>query len=81
MSLPDATGGGAKPKTTKPTSLFKTLDLAALNFHPAESPTNTARDQGKAGSPGNKLMLAAVSSSLSLPGFYWSGPHHLVQLV
>ena len=41
-------------------SLFKTLDPAALNFLPGESPTATARDQGNASIPGNKFMLGAA---------------------
>ncbi len=74
MSLPDTAAAGATPKITKPPTLFKTLDPAALNFHPAESPAANARDQGNTGLPGNEIMLAAISSSLSLPGFWLEGP-------
>ena len=42
MSQTDAAGNGATPKTTKPPSLFKTLDPAALNFRPSESSNNPA---------------------------------------
>ena len=74
MSQSDAATGGAMLKTTRPTSLFKNLDLAALNFRLAESPHNTARDQGNINNPGNEFMLAAVSSNLSLPGFWLERP-------
>ena len=46
MSQSDAAGNGATPKTTKPPTLFKTLDPAALNFQPSESSNNPARGQG-----------------------------------
>ena len=70
MSLPDAAGGGATPKTTKPPTLFKTLDLAALNLRLSESSINPARGQGNNDNTGKEFMLAAVSSSLSLPSFW-----------
>ena len=45
MSQTDSTTGST-PKTTKPPpSLFKTLDPAALNFRPSESPNNPPRDR------------------------------------
>ena len=74
MSLPDAATGGATPKTNKLPTLFKTLDPATFKFRPSESSNNTARDQGNNGNPGNEFMLAAVSSSLSLPSFWLERP-------
>ena len=73
-SLPDAATGGTTPKTTKPPTLFKTLDPAALNFRPSEISNNPARYQGNNDNPGNELTLAAVSSSLSLPSFWLEQP-------
>ena len=65
-------GLGATPKTTKSALLFKSLDLTALNFRPADS--LAARDHGNTSLPGNEFMLAAVSSSLSMPGFWLERP-------
>ena len=73
-SLPDAATGGTTPKTTKPPTLFKTLDPAALNFRPSEISNNPARDQGNNDNPGNEITLGAVSSSLSLPSFWLEQP-------
>ena len=74
MSQTDGATGGT-PKTTKPTpSLFKTLDPAALNFRPSESPNNPPRGQVNNDPAGNEFMLAAVSSSLSLPSFWLERP-------
>ena len=73
-SLPDAATNGTTPKTTKPPTLFKTLDPAALNFRPSEISNNPARYQGNNDNPGNELTLAAVSSSLSLPCFWQEQP-------
>ena len=74
MSQTDAASGGATPKTNKPPSLFKTLDPAALNFRPLESTKNPPRGQGNIDNAGNEFMLAAVSSSLSLPSFWLKRP-------
>ena len=74
MSQTDAASGGATPKTNKPPSLFKTLDPAALNFRPLESTKNPPRGQGNIDNAGNEFMLAAVSSSLSLPSFWLERP-------
>ena len=74
MSQTDGATGGT-PKTTKPPpSLFKTLDPAALNFRPSESPNNPPRGQVNNDPAGNEFMLAAVSSSLSLPSFWLERP-------
>ena len=74
MSQTDTATGGT-PKTTKPPpSLFKTLDPAALNFRPSESPNNPPRGQVNNDPAGNEFMLAAVSSSLSLPSFWLERP-------
>ena len=74
MPQTDAAGNGATPKSTKPPTLFKTLDPAAFNFRPAESSNNPTRGQGNIDNPGNEFMLAVVSSSLSLPSFWLERP-------
>ena len=74
MSQTDGATGSprARPKTIKPASLFKTLDPAALSFRLAED--NAPVYSGNTSNPGNELMLAAISSSLSLPGFWLEWP-------
>ena len=76
MSQTDAAGKGPTPKTTKLPTLFKTLDPDALNFPPSESSDNppAPRGQGNIDNTGNEFMLAAVSSSLSLPSFWLERP-------
>ena len=74
MSQTDTASSGTTPKTTKPPSLFKTLDPAALNFQPSESSNNNPRGQGNIDNAGNEFMLTAVSSSLSLPSFWLEWP-------
>ena len=74
MSQTDGATGG-KPKNTKPPlPLFITLDPATLNFRPSESSNNLPRGQGNIDHAGNEFMLAAVSSTLSLPSFWLEQP-------
>ena len=76
MSLPDAATSslGTTPNTAKLASQFKILDPVALNFGLADNTTNTAHDHGNTGLAGNEFVLAVVSLTLRLPGFWMEWP-------